>query len=647
MNAVFSPAVRLMRRLPMAHKFLIVCLCFAVPLGYLLYALAGDRHEAQAFSAKELIGLQQVRQANGLMNAAMALRGNAIGAAAKISGAEARRAEALARFNTQAQALEKLAQDGQDPLNIGRSLADARGKAQALAALGSASELEAVINAGNALTDSVLALIEQASSESNLALDPDADTYYLMLTVTDAMPRLQDAIGRVRALGAAAAQAGTPSYPMLQRLHQSNSVMGEYLQRVTSALNRVAAANPEAVAGMDLKLAEQVRRDFSDKVGDTFQMGLAVGTEPDAWFALGSAQIAAGDKLRALAEDRLGELITARVDRLQHGFWTAIAVALAFVAIAAYVLVGYYLALRSTCEALGRRIQALGAGDLSETTALDGRDEVVTATNALRSAVRTLSGLVHEVRSGAEDISSSATQISGANQDLSERGNAMASVVQQTTASTGMLEQAVDHNMTSAREANDLVRGAADLAGRGGAVVQRAVQSMEDITASSRKIGDIIQVIDSIAFQTNILALNAAVEAARAGEQGRGFAVVASEVRSLAQRSAEAAKEIKTLIHASIETVHQGEQYVAEAGGSMGEIVSAIQRVAAIVADISDQSSAQADQIRQLATAIREVDSTTQQNAALVEQTAASASMLEDRAGQLRDAAARFRTAMA
>jgi methyl-accepting chemotaxis protein-1 (serine sensor receptor) len=219
--------------------------------------------------------------------------------------------------------------------------------------------------------------------------------------------------------------------------------------------------------------------------------------------------------------------------------------------------------------------------------------------------------------------------------------------VQQTTASTGMLEQTVDHNMTSAREANDLVRGAADLAGRGGEVVQRAVQSMANITASSRRIGDIIQVIDSIAFQTNILALNAAVEAARAGEQGRGFAVVASEVRSLAQRSAEAAKEIKTLITTSIETVNEGEQYVAQAGGSMGEIVAAIQRVAAIVGDISSQSSAQADQIRQLATAIREVDTTTQQNAALVEQTAASATMLEDRAGQLREAAARFRVAMA
>jgi methyl-accepting chemotaxis protein-1 (serine sensor receptor) len=318
--------------------------------------------------------------------------------------------------------------------------------------------------------------------------------------------------------------------------------------------------------------------------------------------------------------------------------------AFVFVAVALYALVSYYLAARSTCAALGQRIEALGAGDLGETDALEGRDEVVVATNAMREAVQRLSRLVHEVRAGAEHISTSATQISGANQDLSARGNAMASVVEQTSASTGVLEQTVDQNMGSAREAHDLVQGAAGLAGRGGEIVQRAVQSMEEITASSRKIGDIIQVIDSIAFRTNILALNAAVEAARAGEQGRGFAVVAGEVRSLAQRSAEAAREIKTLISTSIATVHQGEAYVGQAGSSMGEIVQAIRRVASIVGNITSQSSAQADQIRQLGAAIREVDTATQQNAALVEETAASASLLEDRAVKLREAAARFRT---
>ncbi|WP_457425340.1 methyl-accepting chemotaxis protein [Roseateles sp. P5_E7] len=646
MNLVFLPAVSLMRRLPMAHKFFIVCLCFAIPLVYLLVSLAGDRSDARDFSAKELVGIVQVRQVSSVLNAAMVLRGTSIGLSAKSPGAEAKRDAALTNFNTQAQAVEQLIAAAQDPLKLAPGLAATRDKAKALVAVG-AGEPEAVINAGYALTDAAQALIEQASSESNLALDPDADTYYLMLTVTDALPRLQDAIGRMRALGSAAAQMGTPPYGVQQRLHQADTLTEEYLTRLTGALTRVAAANPDAVKGLDLQLADRIRKDFREKFGQSFVLGEAPKVEPAAWFALGTEQIAAADKLQRAAEARLAELVTVRVERLTRGLWTAMTLAIAFVTIAAYALISYYMAALSTCVALGRRIEALGAGDLGDTEALDGRDEVVLATNALRDAVHRLSGLVHEVRAGAEHISTSATQISGANRDLSSRGNAMASVVEQTSASTGMLEQTVDHNMSSAREAHDLVQGAAGLAGRGGEIVNRAVQSMGEITASSRKIGDIIQVIDSIAFQTNILALNAAVEAARAGEQGRGFAVVASEVRSLAQRSAEAAKEIKTLINTSIETVHQGETYVTQAGGSMGEIVQAIHRVAAIVGDITSQSSSQADQIRQLAAAIREVDSTTQQNAALVEETAASASLLEDRAGQLRDAAARFRTAQA
>ncbi|MEO6276680.1 methyl-accepting chemotaxis protein [Roseateles sp.] len=644
MNLVFSPTVRLMRRLPMAHKFCIVCLCFAIPLAYLLWSLAGDRSDARDFSAKELIGLVQLRQASSLLNAAMLLRGASIGLSAKMPGAEAKRDDALAKFNAQAQALEQHIGLQQDPLKLASGLAATRAKAKALVALG-AADPEAVITAGYALSDTALALIEQASSESNLALDPDADTYYLMLTVTDALPRLQDAIGRVRALGAAAAQMGTPPYGVLQRLHQADTLTEEYLTRLTGALTRVAAANPDAVKGLDLQLADRIRKDFRAKFAQSFVLGEPPKVEPAAWFALGTEQIAAADNLQRAAEARLGELVTLRVGRLAGGLWTAMTLSIVFVVIAAYALISYYMASLATSVALGRRIEALGAGDLSDNEALDGRDEVVLATNALRDAVHRLSGLVHEVRAGAEHISTSATQISGANRDLSARGSAMASVVEQTSASTGMLEQTVDHNMSSAREAHELVQGAAGLAGRGGEIVNRAVQSMGEITASSRRIGDIIQVIDSIAFQTNILALNAAVEAARAGEQGRGFAVVASEVRSLAQRSAEAAKEIKTLINTSIETVHQGEAYVTQAGTSMGDIVQAIQRVAAIVGDISSQSSSQADQIRQLGAAIREVDTTTQQNAALVEETAASASLLEDRAGQLRDAAARFRTA--
>ena len=280
MNVVFLPAVRLMCRLPMAHKFLIVCLCFAIPLVYMWVSLAGDRADSRAFSAKELIGVAQVRQASGLLNAAMVLRGTSIGLSVKTPGAEAKRDDALTKFEAQAQALEREIGAADDPLKLAPGLATVRAKAKALIALGTSAEPEAVITAGYALTDALQLVIEQASSESNLALDPDADTYYLMLTVTDALPRLQDAIGRMRALGAAAAHLGTPPYGMLQRLHQADTLTEEYLTRLAGALNRVAAANPEAVAGLDLQLAERIRKDFGEKFDQSFVLGEPTGGYP-------------------------------------------------------------------------------------------------------------------------------------------------------------------------------------------------------------------------------------------------------------------------------------------------------------------------------------------------------------------------------
>jgi methyl-accepting chemotaxis protein len=635
--------MRLMRRLPMAQKFLIVCLCFAVPVVYLLASVASDRRAVEDFSAKELLGIEAVRSISTLFGPAMALRGATVSAAVKLDGAAGRRTQAMASFTAKADALEAQLTQSQDPLRLKPALLVARARAQALAALAPEAP-DPAMAAGDALVASVQAVVDQAASESNLALDPDADTYYLMLAVTDALPRMADAAGRVRALGAAWAQMGTAPPALALGLNSSVVVAQHYLSRLQDALARVKAANPEALAGLDLAFIDAVQADYLGKVGPTFTLGEPAKTAGAAWFALGTAQLAANEKLQAQLEARLAGLIEARVTRLHTSLLTALLLSGLFCAIGAYVLTGYYIASQSTYAALGRRIRALGAGDLSETAALAGRDELVVATNEMRLAIRQLGQLVGDVRLGAEEISSSVSQISSANQDLSARGSAMATVVEQTSASTAMLEQTVGNNLGSAREAHDLVQGAARLAEKGGAVVQQAVRSMELITASSRKIADITGTIDGIAFQTNILALNAAVEAARAGEQGRGFAVVAGEVRSLAQRSAGAAREIKALIETSIQNVNQGGGYVGQAGSSMVDIVQAIRQVTSLMGDITAQSTHQADQITQLAAAIREVDTSTQQNAALVEETAASASLLSDRAAQLRDAASRFRT---
>jgi methyl-accepting chemotaxis protein len=243
--------------------------------------------------------------------------------------------------------------------------------------------------------------------------------------------------------------------------------------------------------------------------------------------------------------------------------------------------------------------------------------------------------LVSNVRSNSESVATASAQIAQGNTDLSQRTEEQSSSLQQTSATMHELGTTVSNNADNARQANQLAHGASTVAARGGDVVQQVVVTMKGINDSSKKIADIIAVIDGIAFQTNILALNAAVEAARAGEQGRGFAVVASEVRSLAQRSAGAAKEIKTLITHSVEQVDRGTALVDQAGHTMEEIVAAIQRVSDIVGEISSASAEQSEGVGQVGQAIQQMDQITQQNAALVEESAAAAESLRSQAVQL------------
>jgi methyl-accepting chemotaxis protein len=281
-------------------------------------------------------------------------------------------------------------------------------------------------------------------------------------------------------------------------------------------------------------------------------------------------------------------------------------------------------------------------GDLSKrikVTAQDGAS-VMAAVARMQTS---LSGVVSDVRQNSERVATASAQIAQGNQGLSLRTEQQASALQQTAATMEQLGSTVRKNADSAQQANQLAQGASAVAARGGEVMGKVVSTMQGINHSSRKLGDIISVIDGIAFQTNILALNAAVEAARAGEQGRGFAVVASEVRSLAQRSAEAAREVKSLIGQSVEQVEQGSALVDEAGRTMGEIVGSIQRVSSIVAEISLASAEQTTGLQQVGDAVGQMDRATQQNAALVEESAAAAEDMKHQARQLVQAVAVFK----
>ena len=302
--------------------------------------------------------------------------------------------------------------------------------------------------------------------------------------------------------------------------------------------------------------------------------------------------------------------------------------------------------IRAITRPLAQAVSAadrVAGGDLSQPIRFEGKDETARLLEAMQRMQQSLAGTVSSVREGAESVSTASAQIAQGNADLSARTEEQASSLEETSATMEELSATVRQNADSAQQANQLAQSASEVARSGGQVVGEVVTTMRGIEDSSKRISDIISTIDGIAFQTNILALNAAVEAARAGEQGRGFAVVASEVRSLAQRSADAAKEIKSLINDSVERVQSGTQLVDRAGQTMQDIVNSVQRVADIVGEISSASVEQSAGIAQVGEAVTQLDRATQQNAALVEESAAASESLKHQAVRLLESVASFK----
>ncbi|WOB10492.1 methyl-accepting chemotaxis protein [Piscinibacter gummiphilus] len=497
----------------------------------------------------------------------------------------------------------------------------------------------------SALIKEELALVDDLLDASGLSRDTVAATHHLSLAALRSLPQLSEYLGQARARGAGYLAKGQLDPTDRVTLSQLVEAVQDQAARVNAdldhatdadaaALGPLAERRQQAAAGADAAV-KLIQSQVLDAPALTLAPGGFFNTmtgHVDAQYALGAATF---DVLNAEFEREL-----AATRRL---LWLLVPVVLLGGAAAAWLIVTIARTTsRSMAQALAAS-NALASGDLSFRARAETQDELGQMLRALGGSAGAIADVVSHIKSSSDSIATGSDQIAAGNFDLSQRTEEQAANLQRTAASMVQLASTVRSNADNAQQASQLASSASGVAARGGEMMGQVVATMSDIASSSKKIADIIGVIDGIAFQTNILALNAAVEAARAGEQGRGFAVVAAEVRSLAQRSAGAAREIKSLIGESVTRVESGSQLVNDAGATMSDIVAQVQRVSDLIGEIGHAAQEQHAGIEQVTGAVAELDQVTQQNAALVEESAAAAESLKHQARKLAEAVRAFR----
>ena len=486
-------------------------------------------------------------------------------------------------------------------------------------------DTRAIYDEMNVLSNGLSDLLAIGTDLSGLALDPELGSYYLMSAT---LMRGSDVIrrtGELRGLAGEALRAGRIEPKQLARMSELRAIVKHELNLAKGELQKVKAAQPEAATGL---------------VGDALAATSALDQRLDQLFPPGAAEVQ-GDAAVFLAQanqtlatqyrqvvgnlDVLDRLLAERESALLRGVWLSLGITGISLIVAFYLAMGFYRAMFGGFKTLRRHLMAMSMGDLRLPIIIKGVDEVADLLREVGYMQASLRQTVQQVQGASDAVVHASLEIATGTRDLSARTESAAAALEQSSAALEQTTASVGLTAESARQASVIAQDNAQVAERGGAAVGKVVQTMERIQASSRRINDIIAVIDGIAFQTNILALNAAVEAARAGEQGRGFAVVASEVRNLAQRSAEAAKEIKTLISASVSEVDGGMVVVRQAGDTMVDIVSHATEVRQLLDEVAGGTREQSMGMGQIGQAVQALDQNTQANAALVEQTAAAA----------------------
>ncbi|MDD0816730.1 methyl-accepting chemotaxis protein [Curvibacter sp. HBC28] len=490
-----------------------------------------------------------------------------------------------------------------------------------------------------------LAQLEAIGDASDLVLDPEPGTYYLIISVLQAMPRLSETWGPIRGLGQEILQKGYAPPDSRERLSNYVAMADLHLHTIQRSLQKAVAADPHIASALQAPVEALVRKAQATLALTRHEITQSerIQHPPAEFVTTLNAMIEVQDQFTTLALNTLSKSLNDRIQAAEQRLVLVVS-AIAFFALLAGGLM--VLVSRTMNHAMGQALQvstSVAQGDLRVQVHSEQRDETGHLLQALGAMSQQLSGIVTQVRASSDSIAVGTREIASGNSDLSERTESQARDLQQTSHAMDELLRAVQHNAATAQQANALSLSATEAARTGQHTVSEVVGTMNAITQAAKRIGDIIGVIDGIAFQTNILALNAAVEAARAGEHGRGFAVVAGEVRNLAKHSAQAAKEIKELIQDSVGKTESGMNLVQAAGRDMEGIVTQVNNVSQLVQTIAQSASVQTQDIAAVGQALQRLDQGTQQNAALVEESAAAAVALRQQAQQLLGLVSSFR----
>ena len=638
---IWTPGVMLMRSIQFNAKATLICIAFLIPLTILAIDFYRVINTSLANAVSENEGLHYSQQLLRMVDLAMRWRRDAViqadtgKAPDSLSGVRS----ALSEQYSQLAALDKLHGAAFDTAELYGKLQEALHAAE-----GASGATTFAIHSHH--VQALLDLLDHVRDTSQLTLDPENDTYFLMSAAFIRLPAIVDNTGKLRALGTTAIRAGGAKPAQQRHLSEFIALADSEYAHLDSDLRKITE-HPSLASKIDANATHQHSTAFYAATRQRIVEADSIAPELVATHLSEANQTLEEQfKLAARIIGELDILLDQREDGLRKQRLVVSAVLSLSLLLAAYLFYSFYLVTRGGLQLISKHLQEMAQGDLRNAPAKPrGKDEPAAVIADLRVAYDSLHQLIRTMRHSARALHGTSSEIAAASLDLSARSESAAASLEQQASAMEEIGSTVLDNTSRAERAAEFASANARVADDGGQAIADVVQTMQAIHSSSARIGDIIGVIDGIAFQTNILALNAAVEAARAGEQGRGFAVVATEVRSLAQRSAAAALEIKTLISGSVNQVANGSGIVEYAGKTMQEVVENARQINTTLRDMANASRQQSSDVAQVAAAISALDDDTQRNAALVEQTSAACAALKEQADKLQGEIANFRLA--